>query len=151
MLYHFSPATSTVRVMVVKVYYFCEPPFCFRRRGVVFLFSRTFFLKKYAINSRIIPFRTSRRISRNVSMIITSFPKKEKKINNQPPSQYSVAPLYYHLCLSNNLSIFDKYRGVTGNGIKVSTARTVPMVSIELYGKRETSYSIVYLLKLCSL
>jgi hypothetical protein len=57
-------------VMVVNVYILSEPPFCFRRRRVVSLYSRTFFRKKYAPTSRTIPFRTSRRISRNVSMII---------------------------------------------------------------------------------
>jgi hypothetical protein len=82
-------ATSTVRVVVVNVVYLCEPPFCLRRRRVVFSFSRTFFRKKYAHTSRTIPFRTSRRISRNVSMIITSFPKKERRSTTNHPHNFS--------------------------------------------------------------
>jgi len=34
-------------------------------------------------------------ISKNVSMIITSFPKTEKR-RQQPPQQYSAATLFYH-------------------------------------------------------
>lgn len=89
-------AASTVRVVVVNVYILSEPPLCLRRRRVVFLYSRTFFRKKYAQTSRTIPFRTSRRISRNVSMIITSFRNYGMKIDNQPPQQYSAATPFYH-------------------------------------------------------
>src|SRR5690606_17079810 len=78
-----------------------KPPFCLRRRRVVFLLSRTFLRNKYAATSRTIPFTISRTISRNVSMIITSFPKG-KKSNNQPPSQYPVALLFYHIPILKN-------------------------------------------------
>jgi hypothetical protein len=86
-LEHFPPATPTVRVVVVKIYLVeREPPFSLRRRWVAFLCSRTFFRKKCALISRTIPFRTSRRISRNVSMIITSFPneKGKRETTNHP-------------------------------------------------------------------
>lgn len=78
-----SPATSTVRVMVVKnLCYSEDPPFCFVRRRVVFSFSRNVFLKKCALIARTMPFKTSLRNSRNDSMIITSFPKDGKRSDN---------------------------------------------------------------------
>jgi hypothetical protein len=57
----------------------------FLRRRVVFLSSKTFFRKTYAAASYTIPFKISRMISRNVSMIITSFPKTERSATTDHP------------------------------------------------------------------
>jgi hypothetical protein len=45
--------------------------------------------EKYAQTSRTIPFRTSHRISSNVSMIITSFPKNGKETTTTTPINFS--------------------------------------------------------------
>lgn len=136
MLVHFPPATSTVSVAVVKVYSLGEPPSCLLRRRVVFLLSKRLLRKRYALTSRTIPFKTSFRISRNVSMIITSFPKNRKKNDNQPPSQFQL-PLYSIISSRpKNLSVFDKIRGVTIlTGLiafKYGTFKWLPTVTITL-------------------
>jgi len=119
------PATSTIRVVVVNVDYLWEPPFCFRRRWwVVLLFSKTFFRKKYALTSRTIPLRTSRRISRKVSRSITSFPGKGKE-DQQPSHPHNIQLQLYSIIfsLTKNLSIFDKNRGVTGTEVPNSKVK----------------------------
>lgn len=99
-------------------YFLREPPFCLLRRGVVFLFSSTFFRKKYALTSRTIPFRTSRKISRKGSRYITSFPNKRQRRSTTGHPHNIQLQLYSIIDqLSKNLSIFDKNRGVTGTEI----------------------------------
>ena len=50
------PTTPTVRVVVVRLIYFCREPPCFLRRRVIFLLSTTLFRKTCAAASRTIPF-----------------------------------------------------------------------------------------------
>jgi hypothetical protein len=98
----------------IFVYLLREPPFCFLRRGVVFFWSITFLRKIYAALSRTIPFTISRKTSRNVSMIITSFPKTERRETTNHPHNIQLLPYIITIFQIYNLSIFDKIQEMAG-------------------------------------
>ncbi|ALC91508.1 hypothetical protein AM500_18245 [Bacillus sp. FJAT-18017] len=53
-------------------------------------------------------------------MVITSLPKRKEERDNQPPSQYSAATLWYHILSQKNKSTFDKKRVVPGTKRKTA-------------------------------
>ncbi len=110
-------ATFTVRVMVViSLCYLRKPPYCFLRRGVVFLLcSNTCFRKIYATTSRTMPFKISNITARNISIIITSFLKIERSVTTNHPHNIQLPCYYIKNFQLNNLTFYTKKnRAVTG-------------------------------------